>query len=116
MLVELRKKLANNVSRLENEALKNEDQAATELSDLPLDHLAERGSDSFAKDLLIRILQNSEGEICDIDLALAKIEAGTFGICENCSRPIPKSRLKALPFARLCIKCKEAEEHRSASD
>ncbi len=42
----------------------------------------------------------------DIDKALAKIEAGTYGICERGGHPIPKERLKALPYAALCVACK----------
>lgn len=42
----------------------------------------------------------------DIDRALAKIDAGTYGICEKCGEPIPKERLKALPYAALCVRCK----------
>ena len=42
----------------------------------------------------------------EIDRALAKIEAGTYGTCEQCGQPIPKARLKALPYATLCVACK----------
>ncbi|HEV8063467.1 MAG TPA: TraR/DksA C4-type zinc finger protein, partial [Acidimicrobiales bacterium] len=42
----------------------------------------------------------------EIDHALAKIGNHSYGICENCGRLIPKPRLEALPFARLCIDCK----------
>jgi DnaK suppressor protein len=42
----------------------------------------------------------------EIDHALAKLKNGTYGICENCGRLIPKARLEALPYARLCIDCK----------
>jgi RNA polymerase-binding transcription factor len=42
----------------------------------------------------------------DIDKALLKIDAGTYGICERCGQPIPKERLKALPYAALCVACK----------
>jgi len=42
----------------------------------------------------------------EIDAALARIEDGTYGACERCHQPIPKPRLKALPFARLCVACK----------
>ncbi len=42
----------------------------------------------------------------DIDKALAKIVDGTYGICELCGEPIPKERLKAIPYAALCVKCK----------
>jgi RNA polymerase-binding transcription factor len=42
----------------------------------------------------------------EIDRALAKIELGTYGRCEQCGQPIPKPRLKALPYAALCVSCK----------
>jgi DnaK suppressor protein len=41
---------------------------------------------------------------------LAKLEDGTFGICEECGKRISEGRLKARPIARLCIRCKEKEE------
>jgi len=42
----------------------------------------------------------------EIDDALRKIERTTYGACERCHQPIPKARLRALPFARLCVACK----------
>jgi DnaK suppressor protein len=42
----------------------------------------------------------------EIDRALAKMDAGTYGVCERCGQPIPKARLKALPYASLCVACK----------
>ncbi|HVL06175.1 MAG TPA: TraR/DksA C4-type zinc finger protein [Acidimicrobiales bacterium] len=42
----------------------------------------------------------------EIDRALAKMDAGTYGICERCGKDIPKARLKALPYASLCVACK----------
>jgi DnaK suppressor protein len=41
-----------------------------------------------------------------IDAAIEKIHAGTYGQCENCGTTIPKERLKALPYAALCVTCK----------
>ena len=42
----------------------------------------------------------------EIDRALAKMDAGTYGICARCGNPIPKARLKALPYAAPCVACK----------
>jgi DnaK suppressor protein len=42
----------------------------------------------------------------EIDKALDKIVAGTYGVCEKCNENIPKERLKALPAAALCVTCK----------
>jgi RNA polymerase-binding transcription factor len=41
----------------------------------------------------------------EIDDALGKLEAGTYGLCESCGAPIPEARLEAMPSARLCIAC-----------
>ena len=41
----------------------------------------------------------------DIEDALAKFDAGTYGSCESCGQPIPEARLEAMPAARLCISC-----------
>ena len=55
------------------------------------------------------VITPSEGLVSPdarVDLALVKIEAGTYGVCERCGNPIPKARLKALPYAALCVACK----------
>ena len=44
--------------------------------------------------------------------ALARIEAGTYGVCESCGEPIGKARLQAFPRATLCVACKQREERR----
>jgi RNA polymerase-binding transcription factor DksA len=44
-----------------------------------------------------------------VDLALSKIEKGTYGICERCGNPITPERLEAIPYARLCMSCKQKE-------
>jgi RNA polymerase-binding protein DksA len=62
---------------------------------------AERGE----VDALVGSLRET---LSDIDNALAKIDTGTYGICEQCGRPIGEDRLEAMPAARLCIECASA--------
>ena len=62
---------------------------------------AERGE----VDALVGSLRETLG---DIDNALTKIDAGTYGICERCGLPIGEDRLEAMPAARLCIECASA--------
>ena len=114
MLLELKRKLTNNINHLQDGALRTAGESMGDLSDLPTEHMADRGSDNFAQDLMVRILQDCDAEVCDINLALEKIEEGTYGLCESCSEPISRKRLKALPFARLCIACKQEEERNIA--
>jgi DnaK suppressor protein len=59
---------------------------------------AERGEVEALSGQLSETLQ-------DIEDALAKFDAGTYGSCESCGEPIPEVRLEAMPAARLCITC-----------
>ncbi|MFW6119073.1 MAG: TraR/DksA family transcriptional regulator [Planctomycetota bacterium] len=110
MLVDLKRKLTNNIDHLQNGALKTGGESVNDLSEVAAEHMADRGSDNFVQDLMVRILQDCDAEVCDINRALAKIDDGTYGLCEDCAEPISRKRLSALPFARLCIECKREEE------
>ncbi len=61
-------------------------------------------------EIVMSIAQGEAREIEEIDNALSQIKKGKYGVCESCGRTINKQRLMAIPFVRLCIKCKEAEE------
>lgn len=61
------------------------------------------------------IAEQEVEELKLIDAALEHIEDGTYGKCEECDQPIGKPRLRALPYAVLCLKCKEVEERERAS-
>ena len=50
-------------------------------------------------------------ELARIDHALQRMRDGTWGICEACGQPIPLTRLQALPYATLCIRCQSTAEH-----
>ncbi len=76
LLLELRRKLTNNIGQLHNDALKTAGETVDELSDVSAEHIADRGSDNFVRDLKIGILQDSDAELCDVNLALEKIEQG----------------------------------------
>jgi DnaK suppressor protein len=57
-----------------------------------------------------RIIRQQRAELNEIEIALGKIKAGTYGICEMCEEPIGKERLKVKNFARYCIACREIVE------
>ncbi|TAL16310.1 MAG: DNA-binding protein, partial [Frankiales bacterium] len=50
--------------------------------------------------------------LLQVERALARLDEGTYGRCENCGNPIPKARLQAFPRATLCVACKQREERR----
>jgi DnaK suppressor protein len=66
----------------------------------------EGGTVTVDRERDLALSAQARGAVEDIDHALAKIEAGTYGLCEGCGQPIPRARLKALPQARMCVSCK----------
>lgn len=110
LLLSIREKLVGKVDSMQGEALKRSRQDASgDLSNVPI-HMADIGTDNYERDLMIELIQNGEESVRSIDTALEKIEDGTFGICELCSKKINKERLKAVPYAKLCIDCQREEE------
>ncbi len=67
-------------------------------------------SSEYLQSFQFRLRGREKTFLKKIDLALAKIDAGTFGICEICEEPITVKRLEARPAAGLCIRCKEDQE------
>ncbi len=71
---------------------------------------ADAGTATFEREKDLSLVNNLRDLMEKIDKALAKMDEGTYGLCDRCGRPIEKARLKALPYANLCIKDKQAEE------
>src|SRR2546421_6712394 len=70
------------------------------------DESGEGDSTGVARDRDRTVVELARATIEDVDLALAKIDEGTYGRCEHCGESIPRARLEALPAARLCLDCK----------
>ena len=70
----------------------------------------ERGQNETMVRLLDRLDERAKRGIEAIDLALTRIEAGSYGRCEGCGKAIPAARLEALPTATTCLACGEAGE------
>ena len=110
LLLSLRERLAGKVDFMQGEALKKSRQDASgDLSNVPI-HMADVGTDNYERDIMIELIQNGEEGVRNIDTALEKIEEGAFGVCELCAKKINKERLKAVPYAKLCIDCQREEE------
>lgn len=101
--------LMGDVSSLESEGLRKAQDASGNLSSLPV-HLADLGSDAFDQETTLGRMESESDELQEIEEALERIRDGSFGLCENCSKAIPKLRLKAIPYTRLCVACKSKEE------
>ncbi len=78
-------------------------------------HQADAGSDAYDRDFALSLLSKEQDALYEIEEALKRIEAGTYGICEMSNKPIPQARLEALPFARFTIECQAEYEREVGS-
>jgi DnaK suppressor protein len=109
-LLALRDRLSGDVSNLAGEALRQTGgEAAGNLSNTPL-HLADLGSDTFAEDINLGLLENERLTYKEVGDALERITKGTYGYCERCHQEIARERLRALPYVRYCVRCAQELE------
>ena len=101
----LKRRIGGNLSELEEEALRPVGgESAGNLSDVPV-HPADLGTENFEQELDLALMENQQQLLVDINDALARIENGKYGRCENCHRRISMERLEAVPYARYCLRC-----------
>ena len=95
----LRSKLAGELANLR-------DARSMAASSDPADAAFESGSDEMSSQLA----ELDARDLTQIDRALARLKQGTYGVCEGCQCKIPITRLNALPYTTLCIKCQREME------
>ncbi len=100
LLLEKRRELVGDMYSMESEALRTS--GSTNLSSLPL-HMADMGTDNYEQEFTLGLVEKDRGLLREINSALAKIQNGTYGICEATGKPISKPRLEAQPWARHSI-------------
>lgn len=96
------------------------ERATADLNDLQRDRLgdsagddqADVGTKTFEREQEISLTQGIFERLNQVEHALARLDAGTYGRCERCGNPIPKARLEAFPSVTLCVSCKQREERR----
>jgi DnaK suppressor protein len=80
----------------------------------PSGDIYDQASSERDRELLLLLGDRERDKVRQIDEALLKLEDGEYGICEECEEEIPLGRLRVLPFARLCVKCKADMERLQA--
>jgi DnaK suppressor protein len=73
-------------------------------------HLGDIATATFDREMASSLEEHSNHVLAEIDAALARIDEGTYGLCERCGTPIDPERLEALPWATLCIEDKRKQE------
>ena len=96
-----------------DEILKNAKRTLNEDMTLDADDMPDEmdlASSEYLQSFTFRLRGREKTFLKKIERALAKIDEGTFGICEECEEPISTKRLEARPETTLCIRCKEDQE------
>ena len=105
-LLALRARLQGDTTQMEDNAL-NKDHTKT--TSMPND-MAELGTGNFDQELTLSLL-GSENDVLDqIEAAIERLEDGTYGQCQSCGLKVSEPRLKAIPYAALCIHCASQQE------
>ncbi len=76
------------------------------------DDPADSGSANLERDRAQSLSGHARRILAEVEAALERMDAGTYGVCENCGQAIERDRLEALPYATLCMDCKRGEERR----
>jgi DnaK suppressor protein len=104
-----RGRLRTVLGHLEDEAESLGAYEATESGTLG-NHPADIGTDVFEAEQVIALERTEEELLEQVERALARMDAGTYGACERCGQPIAEERLEALPYATLCVNCQAVVE------
>jgi RNA polymerase-binding transcription factor DksA len=76
-------------------------------------HMADAGTDTFDRDFALSLVSNEQEALSEIEAAIKRVHAGTYGICESTQKPIAKERLLAVPFTRYSAEAKKQVERHS---
>jgi DnaK suppressor protein len=115
-LLSLQARIRGDVQQLTREALDRNEGGGESKSPT---HIAELGTQTFEQDFSLRVAESDQDVLAEIEAALKRIDAGTFGSCLACLEEgktpakslIPKARLKAIPYAKNCIECERKREN-----
>ncbi|MGQ9458736.1 MAG: TraR/DksA family transcriptional regulator [Anaerolineae bacterium] len=75
-------------------------------------HMADDATEAFDQAAGLALRRNLEQTLRQVEEALDRFEAGTYGICQRCGEPIDLARLEALPHATLCLRCQQRSRYR----
>ncbi|MFI6351850.1 TraR/DksA C4-type zinc finger protein [Streptomyces sp. NPDC050743] len=115
-VAEARAELLSEVERLRAEISSSEVSLAglmRDSGDGAGDDQADTGTKNITREHELALAANAREMLIQNEHALERLDAGTYGLCENCGDPIGKARMQAFPRATLCVECKQKQERRS---
>jgi RNA polymerase-binding protein DksA len=104
LLLKERERLTTAVDHLHDDNSSSIEDELGEVSTAGVDnHMADTASATYERELDAGFEEGAQHTLDEIEAALARIDAGSYGVCEVCGEPIGADRLSAIPWARLCI-------------
>ena len=102
LLLATRGQLVSQVRNLSSATLASTKQAGEELADI--------GSDNFSREIGLAMMTEDGRKLAQVQEALERLSSGTYGVCTDCGKNIAGARLKAIPYAKLCVDCQGLRE------
>ena len=112
LLITERVKLAEEIKTIAREASTSPRDASGDLSAYTV-HMADMAADTYDRELSMNIASSEQELLYQIDDALKRLDDGSYGVCQQCNQPIAMSRLKAVPYASMCIGCQRSKEQKN---
>ena len=112
-MAELKERLLKHKAQLLHDMDMKERQIAEDGDDLVPErggvgnHMADDANDTAEQETMLTLQNKIQHELEQVKQALARMEAGTYGTCANCGKPINPARLEARPFSIYCIDCQQ---------
>ena len=110
---DIKERLLKLKAQLERDIDIKEHQVAEDGDDLVPDrggvsnHMADDANETSEQETMLTLQHSAERELDQVNMALSRIDAGTYGTCANCGKPINPARLEARPSSTLCINCQQ---------
>ena len=110
IILKIKEEVVGDIKHISEDTLKkSQKDASGDISGYTY-HMADVATDTYDREFSLGLASNEQKALYELDDAFKRIEEGTFGICEECKCVMTKTRLKAVPYARLCVKCQEKRE------
>jgi DnaK suppressor protein len=109
LLLKTKEQITGDISGLSDENKGSGNDRGGDVSGHAL-HMADVATDMYDREFALGLAANDRELLYQVNEALERIEEGKFGLCITCKKPIPATRLKAIPHAQTCMKCQELLE------
>lgn len=107
----IRARLRGDVTTMADVALRKSGTVGDDSNSMPI-HMAELGSDNYEQEFTLSRMESEGDTLGMIEAALVRVDAGSYGRCVECDGLISKTRLNAIPYTPVCIKCAKHLENR----